>query len=190
MNKRLEILVEERSMEVFLQGLLPRILPEEFKLNVNCFIYPHEGKSDLQKRLPKRLNAYPHYPEQVMLMVLHDQDSADCVALKRQLQQIIENTGTSISYVIRIACRELENWYLGDLNAVEQVYSSSKASRLGKKKKYRTPDRTHGSKEMQQLAEEFMKIDCARKIATQINIKENQSESFRQFLRGLSKLTG
>lgn len=49
MNKRMEILVEDYSMEVFLKGLLPRILPEDFELGRNCFIYPHEGKSDLKK---------------------------------------------------------------------------------------------------------------------------------------------
>ena len=53
-ERRLEILTEELSMRYFLEGLLPKILPEEFELDINCFVYHHQGKTDLQKRLPNK----------------------------------------------------------------------------------------------------------------------------------------
>ena len=42
--ERVEILVEEPSMQVFLRGLLPIVLPEGFALDFNCFIRPHQAQ--------------------------------------------------------------------------------------------------------------------------------------------------
>lgn len=187
MNKRLEILVEEHSMEVFLKGLLPRILPVRFKVGENCFIYPHEGKSDLQNRLPKRVQAYKSYPEEVLLLVIQDQDSADCKVEKNKLVLLVEGANDKISYLVRIACRELENWYLGDLFAVEKLYPKSKASKLNRKAKFRDVDHIIGSHEMNKLSKEFAKISCARGMAPIIDIEENHSKSFNQFINGLYK---
>jgi hypothetical protein len=53
----IEILTEELSMEELLRGLLPKILPPDYAVDVNCFIRSHEGKSDLQKSVPRKLRA-------------------------------------------------------------------------------------------------------------------------------------
>lgn len=182
---RIEILVEELSMEVFLKGLLPRILPENYKLGQNCFVYPHEGKSDLQKRLPRRVRAYRSYPDNVKLIVVHDQDSADCKTLKQQLVNLIKNEDITIKFLVRIACRELENWYLGDLKAVEMVYPESKASNFVRKAKFRNVDKIQGSREMEMLSKAFSKTSCARSLAPIIDIEANTSISFNQFINGL-----
>lgn len=186
MRKRLEILVEETSMEVFLRGILPRILPDSYKLDQNCFVYPHEGKSDLQKRLPKKVQAYKYYPQEVVLVVIHDQDSWDCKMLKEKLMNLIKGADPEILYLIRIACRELENWYLGDLEAVQRLYPNSKARRMKRKAKYRHVDNLHGSKEMERLSDDFMKTDCARKIAEVMDVDNNTSVSFVNFIKGLN----
>lgn len=188
MKKRLEILVEETSMEVFLRGILPRVLPYNYKLDQNCFVYPHEGKSDLQKRLPKRVQAYKYYPQEVVLVVIHDQDSWDCKKLKENLIKLVKGANPEIPYLIRIACRELENWYLGDLDAVQGLYPDSKASRMKNKAKYRHVDNLHGSNEMERMSDNFMKTDCARKIAGIIDIDTNSSRSFMNFICGLKSL--
>lgn len=177
-------------MQVFLNGLLPRILPPAFRPGVNCFVYAHEGKQDLLRRLPKRLQAYRNYPEEVLLVVIHDQDSASCTALKQQISEIITTTENSPRHLIRIACRELENWYLGDLSAVEKVYPRSKASKLSTKAKYRNPDQLTGSEELKRLAPEFGKTSSARAIAPVISTGENAQVSFRHFVTGLQKLLG
>lgn len=44
-------LLEEKSMKYLLDGILPYILPD----GVRFITIPHEGKSDLQKSIPNKL---------------------------------------------------------------------------------------------------------------------------------------
>lgn len=182
---RLEILTEEKSMEVFLRGLLPRLLPQEFVLDENCFIHSHEGKSDLVKSIPKKMRAYPHFHEEVRVLIIHDQDSNDCVKLKNSLKELCND---GIPHLIRIACRELENWYLGDFRALESVFPEIKADKFLRKAKYRKPDRLNGAEELMQLTNRFAKIQTAREICKYINTESNNSTSFKHFIGGLQKL--
>lgn len=109
--KVLEILTEEPSMELFLQGILPRILPSDYVLGENCFIRPHQGKSDLKRSISKKMRAYLKYGYPVKVLILHDQDSNDCIALKSDLVALAlaETHGNVLPYLVRIICRELEN---------------------------------------------------------------------------------
>lgn len=172
-----EILVEEPSMAVFLTGLLPRILPDGYTLNDNCFIRPHQGKQDLQSRLPSTVRAYRNYPKPVKLVVIQDQDSADCRLLKQRLVELIHFSNPAVPYLVRIACRELENWYLGDLDALQHVYPASKASKYKGKSRFRNPDIPQGSAELKKLDQQFSKMSCARAIT-----------SFQQFISGLIRI--
>ncbi|MDR2937546.1 MAG: DUF4276 family protein [Prevotellaceae bacterium] len=182
----IEILTEEASMENFLRVLLPRILPSDYTLGKNCFIRPHEGKSHLKKSIPIKMRAYPNYGYPVKVLILHDQDSNDCMQLKGELQALCTNS--SIPLVVRIACRELENWYLGDLNAVETVYPRTKASRQRHVAKFREPDNVIGSHEMSLLTKDFSKSHASREIPKHMNLTVNTSASFNHFLSGLNKL--
>lgn len=188
-EEHLEFLVEEKSMAVFLEEFLPLILPEGYILNENCTIRPHNGKQDLQNQLPKIVRAYRNYPWPVRFMVLHDQDSHDCILLKSKLKKLIDNDTSTINYLIRIACKELENWYLGDLSAIEFVYPESKAKSKKNKAKFRTPDLLNGAEEMEKFTKNFGKVSCAREIAKVISINNNKSVSFNQFQTGVIKLT-
>ena len=49
---RIIFLLEEYSMKVLLDGLLPRLVP-----GLQFLCVPHEGKSDLEKSVPKMLRA-------------------------------------------------------------------------------------------------------------------------------------
>jgi len=184
----IEILVEEKSMEVFLEGILPTLLPEGFVLNENCFIRPHNGKQELQKKLPLVARAYKHYSKPVIVIVLHDQDSADCIQLKNKLVLLIKDNNDQVRYLVRIVCRELENWYLGDLYALEKAYPETKASRLINKAKYRNPDLTYGSHEIKHLTKDFAKTDCARVISKFMFVEKNTSKSFQVFINGLNEI--
>jgi hypothetical protein len=184
--KALEILTEEPSMEYFLRGLLPRILPKEYVLDENCFIRPHEGKSHLQKSIPIKMRAYARYPYPVKVLIVHDQDSNDCKVLKNKL---IELAGVSkIPCLVRIACRELENWYIGDFEAVEKIYPEIRAEQQFKKAKFKDSDSVFGAHEIGLLTKNFGKIHAARLLGEIINIQANTSPSFQQFISGLSKL--
>lgn len=184
---RIEILTEEPSMEFFLRVLLPKILPEDYKLDVNCFIHAHEGKSHLQKSIPRKVRAYPHFGFPVKLLIVHDQDSNDCIALKEKLKEL-SLAIVPIPTVIRIACKELENWYFGDLSALEAVYPETRAKKLIGKAKFRNPDNVFGAYEIDHLTKNFSKTQAAREIPKYMNVESNTSPSFQHFVSGLNKL--
>ena len=182
----IEILTEEPSMEHFLRGVLPNVLPDDYKIDVNCFIRAHRGKSDLKRSIPKKMQAYHTYGYPVKVLILHDQDSNDCKSLKNELVALCGIT--TIPYFVRIACKELENWYLGQLSAIEKVYPETKASLLVNKKKYRNPDLLHGADEMNRMTRNFSKTQAAREISQYIDINNNKSPSFNHTITAIRQL--
>lgn len=180
-----EILVEEASMKNLLEHILPKVLPDGFELDINCFVRPHQGKSDLQKSIPKKVKAYQYFPQAVRLIIIHDQDSNDCKLLKKSLIDLIEKENSTQPYLIRIACRELENWYLGDMKSIESVYPSFHAAKYVRKAKYRNPDNVFGSFELSRLIENFSKGVASREIPKYMNIDSNNSLSFNHMVLGI-----
>ncbi|MEZ4826547.1 MAG: DUF4276 family protein [Bacteroidia bacterium] len=181
----LEILTEESSMEIFLREILPKILPEDYQLDVNCFIRPHEGKSHLKK-------IYSHKNEGLSPVSLSCKSSyctrSGFKRLPNSKKDLQALCNSDIPVVIRIACRELENWYLGDFQAIEAVYPEIKAAKFEKKAKYRNPDIVFGSKELEGITKNFSKSYAAREIPRYMNINNNQSASFQHLILGLKKL--
>lgn len=179
---KLVFLLEEKSMKYFLDGILPKILPE----GVDFRTVPHEGKSDLQKSIKIKLFAW-NEPD-VKFVIVQDQDSNDCRELKRQLLKLCE--GTQKSVLIRIACHELEAWYFGDLEAVSLAYGKNHG-KIAQKKKYRILDEIVAPKmELQAIVPEHQQIDGAKRIAEYIEIERNTSVSFRMFVSGVRRLVG
>ena len=173
-------LVEEQSMKEVLDVLLPQILPEY----VSFKTIPHSGKSDLQQSIPKKLKAWR--TSDTRFVIVQDQDSADCIDLKNLLLELTKPSGREV--LVRIACRELESWYFGDLNAVSQAYGKD-VHGLARKEKYRVPDQIgNPKKELQQLFPKHQQIDGARKISKYMSIEENTSQSFRCFVDGVRRL--
>ena len=185
-----EILTEEASMKNALEILLPSLLPDGYELNVNCFVRPHQGKSDLLKSLRRKVKAYPNFPLPVKLIVLHDQDSNDCIALKNRINGIIDEVNPGQPRLIRIACHELENWYLGDPDAIEQVYPTFKADRFRNRTIFRIPDRVVGSNELKRLIPDFAKTEASRIIPVHMNTTSNRSVSFGHFVSGVKRFLG
>lgn len=173
-------LLEERSMKEALDCLLPKILPE----NVSFKTIPHSGKSDLQQSIPRKLKAW-NVPE-TKFVIVQDQDSADCIDLKNHLLDLARPAGRDV--LVRIACRELESWYFGDLNAVSQAYGKDVRG-LSEKKKYRIPDQIGNPKEeLRRLFPQHQQISGARKISPYMSIDANTSKSFQCFVSGIRKL--
>ena len=178
----LVFMLEEKSMKVFLDTLLPQILPS----NINFFTIPHEGKSDLKKSLPIKLKAW-NIPDSKFIIV-QDQDSNDCKKLKQELMKLCEECDREV--LVRIACHELEAWYWGDLKAVEQAYGKD-LSKVGRKRSYRIPDDIVSPKrELQKLLPEHQQIEGAKRIAQYIDIDRNTSVSFHMFVEGVQKMCG
>jgi hypothetical protein len=172
---RLIFLLEERSAKVFLDALLPRILPT----GTEFLTIPHEGKQDLRRSIPRKLKAWQR-PED-RFIVVHDQDSSDCRALKAELQLLCLSAGRS-DVKIRIACRELEAWYLGDLASVDRTYGSQ-LQRRQDSRLFRNPDATvNPSQELAHRIPTFSKTDAARRLGRIIDLENNGSSSFRLLL--------
>ena len=176
-------------MEAFLRGLLPRLLPTPYALDQNCFIRPHRGKSDLQRSLINKTKAMRggFGIADLRLVVLHDQDANDCIRLKTKLAKIIEDNNAGLPYLIRIACKELENYYLGDFAALERTYPENRLASRATKAKYRRPDRLNGAEELGRLVPDFTKIDGGRRLGPVISLTDNRSTSFNQLIRGLQR---
>ncbi len=179
--RKVIFLLEELSMKAFLEGYLPRRMPD---LDFLCI--QHEGKQDLEKSIPRKFGAW----QGVVFVVLRDNDGADCRAIKARLQRLCEESGRTDT-LIRIACQELEAWYLGVPETLAEVYSRPKLTELGRKAKYRDPDHLASpSGELARLVPEFRKIDGARRMGMNMPLSEseNRSRSFRIFVEGLNRM--
>lgn len=72
MNGCIVFLLEEPSMKALLEGMLPRLFPG---LNFQCV--SHEGKSDLDKSIPRKLRAWRE--PGVRFIIVRDNDNANCI---------------------------------------------------------------------------------------------------------------
>lgn len=118
-----------------LDSLLPRLLPQTIRHRCIAF----DGKQDLEQQLVQRLRGYLN--PKARFIVLRDQDSApDCTAVKDGLQQRVRTSGKTSQTLVRIACRELESFYLADLAAVGHALGLPKVAREQNGAKFRAPD--------------------------------------------------
>lgn len=179
----LVFLVEEPSMRSFLEELLPRVLPD----NLSYDILAHEGKTDLEGSIPRKIRGYNIPGYQIRFVILRDQHGGDCITVKRRLQQICVQAGCN-DVLIRIVCSELESWYLGDLAAIETAFQISNLASLQNNRSYRNPDQlTNAADLIHQLVPGFVKSDGC-KIAGHMNLVANYSRSFQVFLSGLKRI--
>lgn len=177
-------LLEERSAKAMLEVFVPRIVPAGTSLR----FFPFEGKQDLEKNLERKLRGY--LVPGARFVVLRDQDSADCQETKRRLAALCAGAGRSDA-VVRIACKELESWYLSDLHAVSQAYDKPNLVRQTGKARYRNPDGMDApSRELRRLVPEYQKIDGSRRIGAHLDPDNQKSRSFRHFVSAVRRLAG
>lgn len=176
--------LEELSAQVMLEAYLPKILPDGYQTQFIVF----DGKSDLEKRLIPKLRGW-NKPD-CRFIVLRDQDSADCKMIKETLRtKCIESNHPEA--LIRIACRELESWYLGDLSAVEHGLGIHGLIKHQRERKFRDPDILGTpSRELFFLTNEaYQKVSGSRKIGIYLDPKNNFSKSFQVFTEGILNIT-
>ncbi len=194
----LEILVEERSMEVFLRELLPRLIGNRATFNV----YPSQGKDDLLRNLPARLQGYRSWlPENWRVVVVVDRDNQDCHSLKEIMEEAAagaglrtrQGTSTQWQVLNRIAIEELEAWYFGDWDAVRTIYPKVSKT-IPEKSGYRDPDAIEGGtweafERILQRAGYFesglSKTEVARALGKLVVPVSNRSRSFAVFREAL-----
>ncbi len=183
--KELVFLLEEASAKALLETLLPRLLSADISVR----LIPFEGKQDLEKQLVKRIRGYQN--RNARFIVLRDLDShPDCLALKQRLVALCHETGKAENCLVRLACRELEAFYLADLVAVERALMVSGLSKKQNSSKFRTPDALGSpSRELKQLTGQvYEKIAGSRAIGEHIELDNTRSPSFRNLITGIRRL--
>ncbi len=182
--RELVFLLEEESAKAMLEVLVPRLLPPELATRFIVF----EGKHDLLHRLRKRLRGYLN-PEAAFLILI-DQDSApDCRAIKERLVEQCDAAGRR-TFLVRVACRELEAFYLADLAAVAAAFGLPSIADLQQKRKYREPDRLESpARELERLtAKRYQKVSGSRAIAPHLDPDNPRSPSFGNLVAGIRRL--
>jgi hypothetical protein len=177
--------LEEPSAEEMLKGLLPRVLPGT--VSFQCI--PFHGKRHLEKSLLRRLRSWQK-PDS-MFVVIRDQDSGDCQAIKQKLVDLCKQAGKKET-LVRIASQELESFYLGDLEAVEKGLNldSGSLAKKQRKRKFRNPD-TLGSpsQELERLTNsKYQKVSGSEAIGPHLKLEGNKSHSFNVLLDGIRRL--
>ena len=201
--RHFEILVEEPSMEAFLNGLLPRLLPADRTFAIRIF----RGKHALLRKLERRLRAYATWlPEDHRIVVMVDRDDDDCRELKARLEEAAGRAGLLTrsrategpwQLVNRVVIEELEAWYFGDWQAVRAAYPRVSAT-IPNKIPYRDPDSIAGGtweaferilKPHGYFTTGLRKMEAARAIAAHIDPNRNSSPSFGSFADAIAEAT-
>ena len=155
---RVIFLLEESSMKVLLDGLLPRLFPS---LDFLCIA--HEGKTNLERNLRRRLNGWRVPGDR--FVIVRDNDGGDCYELKERLRELCRRGGREDT-LIRIVCQELEGWYLGEPDAMADAFGDEQLRNIGRQATYRNPDsRPKPSSDMERLIPGFSKSPGARRMA-------------------------
>lgn len=185
MPGRIIFLLEEPSMKGLLEALLPRVFPG-WVVGQHFLCLPHEGKSDLDRSIPRKLSAWRIQGDR--FVGVRDNDNADCVDLKRRLAAMCAGHGRPDT-LIRLVCQELEAWYLGDLKALAVAFDAPKADTPALRKRFDDPDSWQKpSVEVRRLVPAFQKGSGARVMGRHLSIEGNASASFRAFVSGVRRI--
>lgn len=182
---RVIFLLEEPSMKILLDGLLPRLFPGWVEgQHFQCV--KHEGKSDLDRSIPRKLSSWRIPGDR--FIIVRDNDNTDCIQLKARLQALCLANGRPDT-LIRLACQELESWYVGDLPSLAQAFNDFKLDAPAMRKRFAVPDDWQKpSVELERLIPTFQKGSGARTMATCLRETGNRSVSYQVFVQGVRRV--
>lgn len=175
------VMVEEESMQIIAHSVAQKL-----GLSENTVVLCHQGKSDLEASISRKLRAWRH-PDRVRFIICRDNDGADCKLLKDKLDLLAKNQAHH-EYKIRIVMNELESWYLGDLDALETagVIKPGEAAKLQGKRKFRSPEKlTNAKQEFLRLVSTKGQTKLASTIGPHLGLNSNRTFSFGQFVAAL-----
>jgi len=178
----LVFLLEEPSAKDALEGVLPKIIPRDVRVEYLLF----EGKQDLEKRMARKIRGW--LDKHSLFVVLRDQDNGDCQVIKQRLMERCGEGGRPET-LVRSACRELESWFVGDWQAVGEAFNLPNLHKQSAKAIYRNPDKLGSSvTELRKFIPTYQKRDGARRIGHHLDVERNRSRSFQVFVQGLNRL--
>ncbi|OQY41118.1 MAG: hypothetical protein B6229_00030 [Spirochaetaceae bacterium 4572_7] len=178
-------LLEEPSAKAMLTNVLEKIVPDSIAIRYIVF----DGKQDLEKQIERKLRGW-NQPSSYFL-IMRDQDSGNCHEIKANLLSKVESAGKKNVSLVRIACHELESFYLGDLLAVENGLDITGLTKNQNNRKYRTPDNlSNPAEELSKLTKKkYQKVSGSRAIGPFLKLdNSNKSVSFNVLVEGVKKL--
>lgn len=185
MTGRIIFLLEEPSMKALLESLLPRVFPG-WAPGSHFLCIRHQGKDDLRKSIPRKLRAWQGISDR--FVVVQDQDSSDCVLLKQNLTGLCTDAGHP-QCLVRVVCRELESWYLGDLDALSKEFDEASLRHKDSRRRFRDPDSIDKpARILEKLLPGFQKISGARRMGERLTPESNKSKSFATFISGVRQV--
>lgn len=185
--RELVFLLEEPSAEAMLRSLLPRFIHE----SINCRYIAFEGKQDLEKQMVRRIRGYQN--ASARFVVLRDLDAEpDCATLKARLVALCAQSGKGSQCNVRLACCELETFYLADLMAVDRALETKALVKKQLSKRFRAPDQLQKpSTELITLTgRRYQKISGSREIGKHLDLNNERSPSFKNLISLLRRLEG
>lgn len=208
-----EILIEDKSGEVALNELVPKIIGSQHTFRIHSYkgvghipknINIHKAKtSTLLNNLPQLITGYAktwggNYP--AVLVVVCDLDDKNFSNFRSELQDML-NQCSSVPNNIEfcIAIEEGEAWFLGDFSAISQAYPNVKNSVLNSYQNdsicgtwekladaiYQGGAAKLRKKSFPEIGEE--KSKWARSICPYMDVENNLSPSFCYFRDKLRK---
>ncbi|ACF13740.1 conserved hypothetical protein [Chloroherpeton thalassium ATCC 35110] len=188
--KGIFFLVEEPSILPVITAIAEKLITPH---GYWYYTMPHQGKGDLLQALPTVLPSLSKV-EGARIVVALDQDNTDCQDLKRDILEKINGKCHS-PFKIRIVCKELEAWFIGDFIAIEKAFPRFSANPHRNKRKYENPDMIiKPSQELMKIIPEYSgrvhlaKGKTAEAISPFLNIENNRSTSFTHFINAIQAL--
>ena len=210
-----EFLVEDSSGKRMLDTILPRLFTESVTFRViayrgigrlpkNLKNVKDRKKRILLDKLPqliqgigKTFKGYgDSYP--AALIILCDTDNRCPKVFKEEIMEVYDRCNPKPETHFCFAIEEIEAWFLGDRNAILSVYSNAKTTVLD----FYKQDSVCGTWEL--LADAIYpggaqalndggiagkaKHEWAGRIASNMDIRNNQSKSFNYFIRTVESL--
>jgi hypothetical protein len=175
-------LLEEVSACEMLRKMMPRHFP-----SLSCRYRTFSGKPDLMARMEKTIKN--HTDKDCHFVIVCDQDLDDCIELKNRIAGSCQKTGKKALCHIRIACHELESWYLAQLDVVSRHFGVPEVIRL-QNTKYRYPDNTtKPSEDLRRITKgNYQKVKGSRIMGDCLDPNVDRSTSFKNFIAVLKKL--
>ena len=117
-----------------------------------------------------------------------DQDSTpDCTVVKAKLLRLCAQAGRQAVGLVRIACHELESFYLADLRAVEVALGLTGLVRQQNNARFQTTDRVwNPSRELAKLSQRVhQKVSGSRLLGPHSDFGNDRSASFKSLIAGV-----
>jgi hypothetical protein len=173
------VFVEEASASEIVRALVRKL-----GLERRVTVLKHQGAGDLERSFARKIASDP-LPTSKFL-VLRDADNQNCAALKHQLSQMVPRNKRDRT-MVRIACQELEAWYLAQPEALRAAGAMKRA--IPRKILGGNIDAIPNPKRIfLRHAHDKGQIEHARRIGEQLNFESTKSTSFRHFVSGLRSL--